>query len=78
MIVGMSAEDWEEIPGYRCPAYLHVKDTRVPWCNNCEAVGSEQLSDFYVTLDGAGGVSLICSRCVDEAGSLPAYRIVGT
>ena len=74
----MSAEDWVAIPGYACPAYLHVKDTRVPYCNNCKTFGSEDLSEFHVALNGAEGVSLICSRCVDEIGNLPAYRITRT
>ncbi len=74
----MSVEDWEAIPGYACPAYLHVRGARVPYCNNCKTFGSEDLSEFYVALNGAEGVSLICSRCVDESGNLPAYRITRT
>ena len=33
-------------------------------------------SSTFVTLDGKGGVSLICSVCVDRAEVKPAYRIV--
>lgn len=75
-MVRMSSEDWEEIPGYDCPAFLRVKETRIPWCDSCEAFGTEDLSCYYVVLDGAGGISLICAACVRQAEVRPAYRIV--
>ena len=53
-------------------------ETRLPFCNNCNGSASEDLSCFFVALDGDSGVSLLCSACVVEAQKEPAYRIVRT
>lgn len=74
----MSRDDWEELTGYQCPAFLRVKDTRLPYCNNCQSFNSEDLSEFHVALNGEGGISLLCVQCVEQASSRPHYRIVNT
>ena len=74
----MSAADWEAIPGYQCPAFLRVKASRLPSCNSCNGSASDDLSCFFVALDGDSGVSLLCSACVVEAEAQPAYRIART
>ena len=63
-------EEWGSTMKGQC------RETRIPWYDSCEAFGTEDLSCFYVVLDGAGGISLICATCVRQAEVRPAYRIV--
>lgn len=72
----MAKADWEPIPGYQCPAYRNAKDTRLPYCDNCESFATTNLSEFFIALDGNNGVTLICTECVKRVGVNPAFRIV--
>ena len=66
----------EEIQGYDCDTWRRVKSTRLPRCDNCQSVASDDLSIFYVAFDNGGSVSLVCADCVERVGVPLDFRIV--